>query len=199
MRLRPLLMLAALSVGAPAEAEDWWFTGPASDQIGLIDADSIAGAGDSRTAMIRGYAKSGPAIIAGAQVEADCANRRMRRLRVFVYSLTLELMEEVPPSPEWREWQDFGPTEAGGVMIRFICGWRPEGDFPTRIGRLHGGRHDKDIVFVLIDLNIPVHLAVQFGLGDLSLERAESLLRGAPPEAASILRRSGFPRPPAAR
>ena len=194
-----LLAFASALAAAPAQAEDWWFIGPAREYIGIVDADSIEVTGERRTATIRGYALAGPPVIAGARIEVDCASRRSRRLRVFVYSTELALIEDVAPPAEAREWHAYPPTQAGDITIRFVCGWRPQGDFPARIGRLYGGPHDKDIAFALVDLDIPAPLAVQFGLGDLEPERAEALLRSAPPEAAARLRSAGLPRPPRQR
>lgn len=196
-----LLAFAFLLAAAPARAEDWWFTGPMNKVvIGLVDADSIRVTGETRTAMIRGYARPpGPPLIVGAEIEVDCAAGRSRRVRQFVYSLALAPIEAMEPPAEARAWETYRPDQPGDITIRFICGRRPEGDFPTRIGRLYGGPHDRDITFVLMDLGIPIPLAVQFGLGDLETERAEALLRSAPSEAAATLRSTGLPRPPRRR
>ena len=188
---------SALLAAGSAQAEDWWYISHNSEQVMLIDADTINAEGSNRTATVRIYAvrPDSPRSIGGARIETDCAGNRVRYLHITGYTPAMQVVAQGPPPAGYREWRQLRPTQNGALVIRFTCGERQTADWRAlRLGALAARPGDQPMLATLIADGVPAPLAALFALGRLTREEADGLLREVTAPEAAALRRRGFPR-----
>ena len=194
---RLIAAAVALLAAGSAQAENWWYVSHNAEQVMLIDSDTIAGEGSSRTATVRIYAlrPGSPNSVGGAGIETDCAGNRVRYLRITVYGPSMRVIADGPTPERFREWRQLQAGQNGALVVRFACGEREAADWRAlRLGGLGGRPGDQPMLAALVREGVPPPLAALFALGRLSRAEQESLLGQASAAEAASLRRHGFPR-----
>ena len=114
--MRTTLVLAALALSAPSNAENWAKIGTTGQGEALhVDLDSVAGQGSSRTLRYKTVATDGYSVVT---VSLDCAAQNFALQRMETYTADGMLLDSMDgPFPT----ADIEPGSTPAVLHQVVC------------------------------------------------------------------------------
>jgi len=130
LRLRYLLVGAALAIALPAEAAEWWAVGIGKDAAMFVDRESVreqvvAGRKVLRAWISMHNSTSERGVKSSkSMMYVDCTEESIGRKSYIDYSATGDVIGSDTFNDYSIVWSPVAPGTLGEAELRFICNWR---------------------------------------------------------------------------